>query len=131
MTVIFPDVELHFTGYLRTALAARSEPFAANVKVGVIAPTTLPPRLVTIRRDGGGDLDQVREQARLTVNVWHETHQQAVDLTRLVRALLWASPNGDPVLRVETNAGPSVVPEENDKPHLTMMIDAWIRGENL
>lgn len=131
MSVIFPDVELHFTGWLRSALAVRAEPFAAGVKVDRVAPTTLPPRLVTIRRDGGGDVDQVRESARLTVNVWHETHQQATDLARLVRALLWASPTGDPVLRVETNAGPSVVPETDGKPHLVMTMDAWIRGTDL
>lgn len=129
--VLFPDVELHFTGYLRTALAARSEPYASGVKVDRIAPTTLPARLVTIRRDGGPQLDQVREQARLTVNVWHETQQGATDLARLVRALLWASPNGDPVLRVSLNSGPSNVPEENGRPHLVMTFDAVIRGTNL
>lgn len=129
--VIFPDVELFFTGYLRTQLAARAEPYAATVKVDRTAPTTMPARLVTIRRDGGGELDRVRESARLTVNVWHETYQQCSDLSRLVRALLKASPNGDPVLRVDVNSGPSLVPEGNGKPHIVMTFDAWIRGTNL
>lgn len=131
MSVIFPDVEGHFTSWLRTALAARPEPFAASVKVDRTAPPVLPARLVTVRRDGGGHLDQVRELARLTVNVWHDSPEDCADLACLVRALMWASPNGDPVLRVETNAGPSVVPEENGKPHVVMTFDAWIRGENL
>ena len=129
--VLFPDVELHFTAYLRSALAARAEPYASGVKVDRIAPTALPARLVTIRRDGGSQLDQVRESARLTVNVWHETPQGATDLARLVRALLWASPTGSPVLRVELNSAPSVVPEENGRAHLVMVFDAWIRGTNL
>ena len=129
--VVFPDVELHFTTYLRTALAARAESYASGVNVARTAPATLPARLVTIRRDGGPQLDQVRENARLTVNVWHDSQQGATDLARLVRALLWASPTGDPVLRVVMNSGPSQVPEDNGKPHLVMTFDAIVRGEDL
>lgn len=129
--VLFPDVDLHFTTYLRTALAGRTEPYATGVKVDRVAPTTLPPRLVTVRRDGGAQIDAVRENARLTVNVWHETQQGAADLARLVRALLWAAPNSGPVLRVDVNSGPSNVPEGNGKPHLVMTFDAIVRGTEL
>ena len=129
--VLFPDVELHFTTYLRTALAGRPESYAAGVSVARTAPPTMPARLVTIRRDGGPQLDVVRESARLTVNVWHDSQQGCTDLARLVRALLWAAPNDGPVLRVDLNSGPSQVPESNDKPHLVMVFDAIIRGEDL
>lgn len=129
--VVFPDVELHFTGYLRARLAERAEAFAAGVKVDRLAPAVLPARLVTVRRDGGGQLSAVLDNPRLTVNVWHDSHQGVADLARLVSALMWAAPNGGPVCRVDVNSGPSRVPEENGKPHVVMTFDAIVRGEDI
>lgn len=127
--VEFPDVELWATVYLRLALAARSEPYAAGVLVGVVVPDTRRDRMVMVRRDGGPRLDQVRESARLTVRVWGRTEQEASDLARLVAALLWASPDGDPVLRVTQNSGPSPIPDE--QPQRLMSFDVVVRGTQI
>lgn len=127
--VAFPDVELWATGYLRSALAARSEPYAAGVLVGVIVPDVRRDRMVMVRRDGGPRLDQIRESARLSVRVWGRTEQEASDLARLVAALLWASPDGDPVLRVTQNSGPSPIPDE--QPQRLMSFDVVVRGTQI
>jgi hypothetical protein len=129
--VVFPDVELAVLGALRTALAARSEPYATGVTAGRTAPATLPNRLVTVRRDGGPRLDVTREEARLTVNVWHTSVEDCSALARLVRALLWALPDGAPVCRVRESGGPAVVPEANGRPHIAMTFDAIVRGADL
>jgi hypothetical protein len=127
--VEFPDVELWATGYLRSALAARSEPYAASVLVGVVVPDVRRDRMVMVRRDGGPRLDQIRESARLTVRVWGRTEQEASDLARIVSALLWASPDGDPVLRVSQNSGPSPIPDE--QPQRLMSFDVVVRGTQI
>lgn len=111
--VIFDDVEMLVTTYVRAALALRVEPYTTGVKVGVTVPNPRPTRLVTVRRDGGPRLDVVRESARIGVNVWAGTEQDASDLARLVRALLWAMPDGKPVTKVTELSGPSPVAEDS------------------
>lgn len=127
--VIFPDVELWATGYLRSALAARIEPYAAGVFVANYVPKSRRDRMVQVRRDGGPRLDAVRESARLTVRVWGTSEQEATDLARLVAALLWASPDGNPVVRVSQNSGPSPIPDE--QPQRLMSFDVVVRGSDL
>lgn len=129
--VVFPDVELWATGWLRTALAARPEAYAANVFVGTAVPSTRRDRMVTIRRDGGPRLDATREAARLGVNVWGKTEQEASDLARLVRALLWAAPDGNPVCRVDELAGPSPVADESGQPRRFLTFELTVRGSDL
>lgn len=128
-SVTFPDVELWATGFLRSALAARSEPYAAGVYVGITVPDVRSDRMVVVRRDGGPRLDQVREAARLTVRVWGRTDQEASDLARLVAALLWASPDGSPVVRVSQTSGPSAVPDV--QPQRLTVFDVIVRGTDL
>lgn len=127
--VTFPDVELWATAFLRSALAARSEPYAAGVFVGITVPDARSDRMVVVRRDGGPRLDQVRESARLTVRVWGRSDQEASDLARLVAALLWASPDGAPVVRVSQSSGPSAVPDV--QPQRLMVFDVLVRGSDL
>ena len=127
--VIFPDVELWACGWLRTALDARTEPYADGVKVGTTVPNPRPARLVTIRRDGGPRLDTVRESARIGVNVWAGTEQDASDLAALVRALLWSAPDGAPVCRVVELSGPS--PVADDQPRRYMTFELIVKGADL
>lgn len=129
MAVIFPDVELWATGYLRAALAARTEPYAAAVYVGTAVPSTRRDRMVTVRRDGGPRLDVIREAARLGVNVWGKTEQEVSDLARLVRALLWAAPDGKPVTKVTELSGPSPIPDVQPRRFLTF--ELVVRGSTL
>ena len=69
--------------------------------------------MVIVRRDGGGRLDAAREAPRLGVRVWSTEKQEANDLARLVAALLWASPDGDPVAKVTITGGPYAVPDDS------------------
>ena len=112
--VLFDDIELWATGALRAALAARSEPYTDDVYVSNKVPNPRRDRMLIVRRDGGGRLDVVREAPRLGINVWAKTEQDANDLGRLVAALLWAAPDGDPVSRVTVTGGPYPVADDND-----------------
>jgi len=129
--VEFPDVELWATTYLRAALAARPEPYAAGVKVGVAVPATRSDRMVQVRRDGGPRLDATREAARLGVNVWGKTEQEVTDLARLVRALLGGGADGAPVCRVHELSGPSPVADESGQPRRFMTFELVVRGVDL
>lgn len=129
--VLFPDVPLWATTYLRSALSARSEAYATGVHVGTSMPDKRPKRAVICRRDGGPRLDTARESARLAVQVWAGTEQDVNDLTRLVRALIWAAPNGDPVVRVDDSAGPSTFADDTGQPCRYMTFDVIVRGAPL
>jgi len=126
--VIFPDVELWATGYLRAALADRTEPYAASVLVSNEVPQTRRDRMVIVRRDGGPRLDVTREAARLSVRVWGPTEQVATDLARLVAALLWAAPTGSPVLRVQQQTGATPVADSSGQPLRFMSFEITVRG---
>lgn len=138
--VLFADVELTVTSALRTALAARAEPYTTGVYVSISSPSDPPTgeagtasRMVTIRRDGGPRLDVARDQARIAVNVWvtptvsnSQAEQDCNDLARMVAALIWAMPNGNPIVRVDQTSGPSTIPD--DRPHKYMTFDLTMRG---
>lgn len=127
--VVFPDAELWATGFIRTALAGRTELYAEGVYVSNAVPTTRRDRMVVVRRDGGPRLDVVREAARLSVNVWGKTEQEVTDLARLVRALFWAAPDGDPVCKVAELSGPSPVADDSGQPRRLFVLELTIRGE--
>lgn len=129
--IVFPDVELWATTYLRSELATRPEAYAANVWVSNVVPATRSDRMAVVRRDGGPRLDATREAARLTVRVWGSTEQEATDLARLVGALLWAAPNGDPVLRVTQPTGPTPVPDDSHQPLRLLTFEVVVRGTEL
>lgn len=120
--IVFPDVELWATGYLRTALAAHgyAGTFVSNRRENQAV-------AVWIRRDGGPTLDPIREVARLGVNVFAKTEQAATDLGRTVSALLRAAADGDPVLRVEQVAGPSPIADTSG-PRRFMSFELTVRG---
>lgn len=129
--IVFPDVPLWATAYLRAALADRTEAYANSVHVGTQMPAKRPKRAVILRRDGGTRIDSTRESARLSAQVWAGTEQDVNDLTRLVRALVWAAPNGDPVVRVDDSAGPSTIVDESEQPGRYMTFDVIVRGTPL
>lgn len=123
--IIFPDVELWATAYLRTALAAHG-----YVGMAVSNRRESQATAVQVRRDGGPTLDQVRESARLGVNVYAPTEQAATDLARTVSALLRAAADGAPVLRVTQTSGPSPIADESG-PRRYMTFELTIRGTEL
>jgi hypothetical protein len=122
--VIFPDVELWATSYLRTALASHGYPgmFVSNKRE---TQTTA----VWVRRDGG-PAGQVLETPRLGVNVYAPTEQAVTDLARTVSALLRAAPDGAPVTRVTQVSGPSPIPDASG-PRRYMTFELVVRGADL
>ena len=139
--VLFDDIELWATGRMRTLLAARGESYAAGVYVGNSRPSAdawkaahptspYPTRMITVRRDGGPRLDAVREAPRLGINVWGKTDQEAGDLARLTAALLWASPDGDPVCKVTITGGPYAVPDESTQPRFYFTAELTSKGSD-
>lgn len=122
--VIFPDVELWASGYLRTALAANGYPgmFVSNTRG---TQTTA----VWVRRDGG-PAQQVTEDARLGVNVYAPTEQAVGDLARVVSALMRAAAGNGSVRRVRQALGPSPVPDTSG-PRRYMTFELTLRGANL
>jgi hypothetical protein len=129
--VIFPDVELWACGYLQAELASRPEPYCADVFVGNVMPNTRTDRMVLVRRDGGPRTSITRDMARLTVRVWAMSEQEVNDLARMVAALLWAAPDGDPVIRVDQPTGPTPVPDDSRQPLRLQSFDVEVRGADL
>ena len=125
--VVFPDVELWAATFLRDALLARAESYAAVDIVSNRVPTTRRNRMVIVRRDGGNS-DGLRDVARLSVQVWAMTEQDATDLARLVAALLWAAPDGDPVLMVRQQSGPTPIADTSGQPLRYLVFDIHTRG---
>lgn len=142
--VLYPDVELWGTGYLRTALAARTEPYAQDVWVDNQRPSKddftraalgpYPKRMVVLRRDGG-QVTGLRDNARLSARVYvakdiRDAGQQATDLARLVVALFLTAADGAPVLRVGHQSGPVPVPDDSG-PLMYLLFEIATRGESL
>lgn len=128
--VIFPDVELWACQYLKPALDARPEPYTDDVYVGNTVPATRTERMVVVRRDGG-PRQQVWDNARLTVRVWGSSEQEVNDLARMVAALLWAAPTGEPVIKVTQPTGPTPVADTSRQPLRLQSFELLVRGTHL
>lgn len=111
------DAELWLTGYLRTWLAGRSEPFAAGVYISNDKPATNRPRMIAVRRDGG-PIVGVLDNPRLAVRVWADREQEASDLARLVVGALKVSPGNGPCVGVTSVFGPSPIPDSSQPQRL-------------
>lgn len=127
--VVFPDIELELTGRYRTALAARAESYAANVYVSNTVPTTRRDRMVIVRRDGGTQ-GEMRDQPRVTINVWAKSEADATNLAALVMGLAPSFADGDPIVAVPTlgRSGPFPVADESGQPLRSMSIEFHTRG---
>lgn len=124
--VVFPNVVLWTCTYLRAELTARGH---ADVRVASTYEQV--PRSVWVRRDGGPQLDVVRESARLGINVFDATDPtgQAVDdLAQLVRALIAACPDGRPVVGVSGITGPLQIDDPTGQPRRYLSADLIVRG---
>lgn len=131
--VIFADIELWAVGYLRTALLARPEIYADDVRVSnqKAAPsvTPYPVRQVVVRRDGGAQ-QGLFDFPRLSVRVWASKEQDASDLARLVQALLFVSPGNGPVVAAVVLSGPQGIPDDS-QPQKFLSVQLQVRGTDL
>lgn len=125
--VVYPDVELWSTGFIRAELGARAEPYAAGVYVSNAVPSTRHDRMVICRRDGG-NVGELRDQARLSVRVWAAKEEDVNDLAALVIALFMGAADGDPVLRVAHQSGPTPIADASGQPLRYLVFDVHTRG---
>lgn len=124
--ILFPDVELWATAYLRGALALHgySGVFVSNRRESQ-------PVAVWVRRDGGAVVSSVIEQPRLSINVFAAgaTDLAVSDLARVVSALMRGAADGKPVCRVDQTLGPS--PVADTVPRRFMSFVLTVRGTEL
>ena len=134
MTVIFPEIEPLLITAVKGLFDDRTEPFAADVWISNAMPKTATgeptrhDRMIIIRDDSGGQLDQVREVARVGVQFWGSTREEAADLAQLGRALL----NGlsaAPIKRVRNIMRPVFI--EDDQPLFYGTFELTVRGTRL
>ena len=85
-------------------------------------------RKVSIRRDGGPQVDQVQSVARLGVNCWAPAEAQAVALAGFVQRAILQSPDGVVVLGAECMSGPSLVPDVAQAAHAYSTFEVVISG---
>ena len=130
--IVFPDIELVLTGRYRTALATRTEPYAAGVYVSNTVPTTRRDRMVIVRRDGGTQAE-MRDRPRVNIRVWAKTEQDATNLAALVMALAPTFVDGSPIVACPTEgrSGPFPVADESGQPLRMMTIEFHTRGVDL
>lgn len=138
--VIYDDIELWATGYLKTALAARPEAYTTGLYVAASMPnnpsTGEPerrPRMVLVRRDGGGRSDQVRvlDNPRLSIDCWAATWRDAVDLARMTAALIQAAPGNSNVKRAVMTTGPTRIADPSRTPRVYCTFDLVTKGTDL
>lgn len=113
MATIFPDVEILLRTVIVAGLAASTDSVAANVTVATKKPdpsvTPYPSKIVTIRGDGGGQLERdITKVERVGINVYvggSNAYATASNLARLVEAIVRAGVGGA-IKRVETSLSP-------------------------
>lgn len=127
--IMFPDIELVLTGRYRTALAARTEPYASGVYVSNAVPTTRRDRMVIVRRDGGTQAE-LRDRPRVSFRVWAMTEKDATDLAALVLALAPTFVDGSPIAACPTagRSGPFPVADTSGQALRQMTVEFHTRG---
>lgn len=124
--IVFPDVEMWATQYLRGALSAHGFPgiFVSNTREDQDT-------AVWVRRDGGSPVNEVMEVARLGINVFAKGPDDAKVslLARTVSALMRAAADGKPVCRVDELSGPSPVSDYLPRRYMTFSLT--LRGLEL
>lgn len=125
VAIVYPDVELLLTTYLRQALSYEDEVYVSNA-----VPAPRRSRMVIARRDGGTS-DGIRDRARVSFRVWGTSEQNTTDLASLVVAYLSAAPDGNPILSVRHLSGPSPVADESNQPLRYLLAEVSTRGQLL
>lgn len=130
--VIFSDLELFLTGFIRGELVARGE---AGVYVDNKFPDPARPKTVVVRDDGGPSTSTVTEAPTIgiTVLAGDDPTQgaEAHRLAQLVKAIIKGSARvepGNPIAAVLASNGPIKVPEESGQPRRYMTFELSVTG---
>jgi hypothetical protein len=136
--ILFDDVELWACDYLRDALAARPEDYTDDVFVSNSIPldaATGEPkrrdRMVIVRRDGGVGSGVVFDNPRLGIQCWALTTQDAVDIARMVLALLVAAPGDANVKAMTGFTGPTRLADPSKQPLAYVTAELRTKGVDL
>lgn len=136
VAILHADIEAEFIGYMKSALQARPEAYASDVRVSNQVPnessTQAWPtsgRLVVVRDDGGPAKWWGQAAARLGVRVWAADEAEASDLANLVAALIgdWR----DEVVRWSSTTRPHDVTEQSGRPCMYFTSELLIHGRKL
>lgn len=130
-SILFPDVELLLTTRLRAILAARPESYAKTAFVSNSIPATRRDQMVIVRHDGGPTLGDVRAAARVGINVFGATPQQASDLARLVAAVVGGLAGADSITAVPSVSLPSEVADPSGQARRYLTAELHVRGSVL
>lgn len=133
--VVYPNVVAEVLTFLRPALAARAEPYAADVVVRGSVPTTRPKLpsgqlapLVVLRPAGGGSQVITVDKPRLDAQVWHRDDFSAAALAQLVRGLLRSMPGEGAVRAVSDFTGPVPLDPESGQARYLLTVELTTRG---
>lgn len=131
--VLFPDVTLLACDIVRDAFNDIGENADVVAWVPSDVPTLEAPPVVTIVRIGGVTRQYVFEDADVSIDCWHDTHELAHDLCQQACAALRAARgtvvDGVPIYRVTDVAGPTNAPDpDSGVPRYTATLTLTVRG---
>lgn len=136
--VVFGDVQAAAAGVLRTKLAARDEPYTADVEVAGRMPADRSPErdrlpFVLVAVDDDRPTYPVSSLATLRITVWHHDTDSAFDLAQMCRGLLLV--HTGPVIRscrVAAGVGPIRGRDpDTDIDLATTTVEAYVRPTRL
>lgn len=130
--VIFPDVMLWATTFLRNALDARTEEVAQGATVGTVFPRDGEIPFVMVRQDGQTIAQRLDAWATVRVTVWHASEARALALAGLCNALITAHPGDADVRFVSPVSGPFPASDPDNGDSLaTFTVTARLRPTDL
>lgn len=132
--VIYDDPAAALVRALRDALAARTEPYAADVRVAASVPTDVSayrgdrPLVVLVQDAPGRAEHRALNRVPMRGMAWHDTEDDTHDLAQLVHALV-LNHSGPTVRSVVSGSSPYVTadPDSGD-PLGSFTVTAHVRG---
>jgi hypothetical protein len=121
--ILMPNALKVVLDYLRPALAARTETYAAGVAVGTKYATE--PKHIQVRPVGGSSVDFVHAAPRLDFIVRHTNDFDRDELGRLAYGLVFAG-QGPAFLRVQSVMLPTPFPDPADSSKTVVMFTVQI-----
>jgi hypothetical protein len=122
MGLIWPDTPTEVVNYLKTVLDS-------EVKVAIDLTGWRRPQPAVQVHQRGGWTEGIRSNARLQVDIRHNTHDLTRDLMDLTKAHLLMLPVKVPgVLQSTEYVGPQAIPDNDRKPRLMLTWDVVTRG---
>ena len=133
MATIYPDVEAILVEYLSEALEGRSETFTDDVwvstnKLQSNAPE--PDRQVIVTGSYGRELDVIRKEAIITLDIYTKDYEEANNLANMVAALMDGC-TGSNIKYTEVTLGPVRIIEESLSEKRSISVDLIVKGNNL